>query len=66
MDYDEIFAPIAKMSTMRASLAVVAVYKWIVVQMDVTNAFLYGDLDEDVYLTLPQEYTSIGSNIHVG
>ena len=54
------------MSTVRALLAIAAVYDWTTVQMDVTNAFLYGDLDEDVYMSLPLGYTSLGSRITTG
>lgn len=32
------------------------IYNWAIFQMDVTNAFLQGDLDEDIYMTLPQGY----------
>lgn len=66
IDYEQTFAPVAKMSTVRALLAVAVVYGWFVIQMDVTNAFLYSDLDEDVYMILPQGYTSYGSRIKTG
>ena len=38
VDYEQTFAPVAKMSTVRALLAVTAMYDWVAVQMDVTNA----------------------------
>ncbi|BFG20903.1 hypothetical protein CerSpe_071770 [Prunus speciosa] len=53
LDYDETFAPVAKMTTVRTILALAASQSWPLRQMDVKNAFLHGDLKEDVYLKLP-------------
>lgn len=63
VDFIETFALMAKMTIVRALLAIAVIYDWFVFQMDVTNAFLHGDLFEDVYMTLPQVYTGIGSRI---
>lgn len=46
--YENTFAPVAKMATIRALLVVAALNDWMVVQMDVTNTFLHGDLEETV------------------
>jgi hypothetical protein len=52
-DYDETFAPIAHMTTVRTLLAVTASSSWTISQMDVKNASLHGDLHEEVYMHPP-------------
>lgn len=48
-----IFSPIVKMVTMRFLLETAAAKSWASCQLDVSNAFLQGDLDEDVYMEIP-------------
>ena len=53
IDYEETFTPIARISSVRALLAVAAPSKWDLFQMDVKNAFLNGNLSEEVYMQSP-------------
>ena len=53
--YDETFAPIAHMTTVRTLVAVASVRRWSISQLDVKNAFLNGVLHE-VYMQPPPGY----------
>eukprot|EP00253_Pinus_taeda_P003233 PITA_03233 len=59
-DYQETFAPVARMETVRAVLSIAAQNKWKVDQMDVKSAFLNGVLMEDVYIEQPLGYEKKG------
>jgi hypothetical protein len=50
VDYEEVFAPIARPETVRLVLALAAHGKWEVHHMDVKSTFLNGDLQEEVYV----------------
>jgi hypothetical protein len=53
LDYAKTFSPVIKFPTIRVVLTLVAVYHWQVRQLDISNAFLHGHLDKDLFMEQP-------------
>ncbi|GKU96267.1 hypothetical protein SLEP1_g9517 [Rubroshorea leprosula] len=53
IDYEETFAPVARLTSAHSLLAIAAIWRWQLFQMDVKIAFLNGDLEEEVYMKPP-------------
>ncbi|GJT95443.1 putative ribonuclease H-like domain-containing protein [Tanacetum coccineum] len=59
VDYDEVFAPVARIEAIRLFLAFASFMGFSVYQMDVKSAFLYGNITEEVYVNQPPGYKVI-------
>ena len=53
IDFDEIFSPVVKMTSIRTVLSIVATKDLHLEHLDVNIAFLHGDLDEEIYVAQP-------------
>ena len=53
MDYSDTFFPMAKLTSVRLFISMAATYNWSLHQLDIKNAFLHGDLQEEVYMEQP-------------
>jgi hypothetical protein len=60
IDFDEVFAPVARLDSVRLLLALVAQEGWLVHHLDVKSAFLNGDLQEEVYVVQPPGFVVEG------
>ncbi|GJU01364.1 putative ribonuclease H-like domain-containing protein [Tanacetum coccineum] len=56
IDYDEVFAPVARIEAIRLFLAYASFKDFMVYQMDVKSAFLYGKIEEEVYVCQPPRF----------
>jgi hypothetical protein len=56
IDFDEIFSPVIRYETVRTLLAIAALENWTILALDVKSAFLYGKLDEIIYMEQPEGF----------
>ena len=63
VDFLDTFSPVAKLTTVKFILALATIYCWDLCHLDINNAFLYGDLEEEIYMNLPPRLSVEGSNV---
>ncbi|GKA61725.1 putative ribonuclease H-like domain-containing protein [Tanacetum coccineum] len=59
IDYDEVFAPVARIEAIRLFMAYASFKDFVVYQMDVKSAFLYGKIEEEVYVYQPPGFEDL-------
>jgi len=60
IDYFDTYAPVARIATIRLLIAIAAIHKLVIHQMDVKTAFLNGELDEEIYMEQPEGFVMPG------
>ena len=60
VDYFDTFSPVAKMTSIRFFISLTTNYNWDLHQLDIKNVFLYGDLQEEVYMEQPPRFIAQG------
>lgn len=61
-DYHDTFSPIVQHTTVRTFFALASIHSWHLHQLDIANAFLNGDLEENIYMQLPPGYVLQGES----
>jgi len=62
IDYFDIYFHVAKLTNVGLVIAFSYVHNWHLYQLDVNNAFLHGDLQEDIYMIIPPRIKSVKPN----
>jgi histone deacetylase 1/2 len=65
LDFTETFSPMVKANTIRLVLSLAITQQWTICQIDIQNAFLHGQLQEEVYMQQPQGYVHPNFPHHV-
>jgi len=65
VDYSEIFSPVIRYESIHLMFALAALENWYITSLDVKTAFLYGKLNEEIYMKQPEGFTARGQGSKV-
>ena len=60
VDYEDAFSPVARFESVRIILALAVQNAWTLQALDVKTAFLYGNLEEEIYMEQPEGFIKKG------
>ena len=64
-DFDEIFSPVVRYDSLRLLIALSLHFNWLPDRLDIKGAFLYGYLQDEIYMALPVGYEQDGHYAHL-
>ena len=64
-DYNELFSPVVRFESMYLMLALTALHNWYMTGVDICTAYLYGKLDEEIYMHQPKGFIARGQESKV-
>jgi hypothetical protein len=65
VDYNEVFSPVVKHTSIRVILAIIAQFDLELEQLDVKTTFLHGNLEEEIFMKQPEGFEIAGNEEHV-
>ena len=65
IDFNELFSPVVRFESMRIVFALATLHSWYMTSVDVCMAYLYGKLDEEIYMWQPEGFIARGQESKV-
>ena len=65
IDYENTFSPVARFETLRLLLSLAVLHDWELEALDVKTAFLFGELEEEIYMDQPEGFMVKGKELKV-
>ena len=65
IDYDQVFSPVVRFETVCLIISMAALENWVAYGLDIHNTYLYGELDEEIYMEQPEGFSVPGKTSHV-